>query len=150
MITTDAEIDAAIERAKILEGEPLAKAVQYVQRLKLLIVKLTTGRRLVIPLEDLQGLENATTKQLQNIEILGRGTGINFPTIDVAFYVPSLIEGLYGNRRWMSELGKRGGSAKTEAKQIASRANGAKGGRPRKTVDTRQGAPRSAAKVRRG
>jgi hypothetical protein len=134
MITTDAEIDAAIERAKLLDGEPLARQVQYVPRFKLLIVELTNGRRLALPIEDLQGLENAAAKQLQNIEILGRGTGINFPDIDVGFYVPSLIEGVYGNRRWMSELGKRGGSAKTEAKRAASRQNGAKGGRPRKQV----------------
>jgi hypothetical protein len=134
MITTDAEIDAAIERAKLLDGEPLAKQVQYVPRFKLLIVELTNGRRLALPIEDLQGLENAPAKQLQNIEILGLGTGINFPDIDVGFYVPSLIEGVYGNRRWMSELGKRGGSAKTEAKRAASRQNGAKGGRPRKQV----------------
>lgn len=134
MTTTDAEIDAAIERAKLLDREPLAKQVQYVPRFKLLIVELTNGRRLALPIEDLQGLENAAAKQLQNIEILGLGTGINFPDIDVGFYVPSLIEGVYGNRRWMSELGKRGGSAKTEAKRAASRQNGAKGGRPRKQV----------------
>jgi hypothetical protein len=30
----------------------------------------------------------------------------------------------------MAQLGKKGGSAKTEAKQVAARANGAKGGRP--------------------
>jgi hypothetical protein len=28
MITTDAEIDAAIERAKLLDGEPLARTVE--------------------------------------------------------------------------------------------------------------------------
>jgi hypothetical protein len=134
MITTDAEIDAAIERAKLLDGEPLAKTATYWPSLKLLLVDLTNGRRLALPIEDLQGLENATKKQLGNIQILGQGTGVSFPDIDVGFYVPSLIEGVYGNRRWMSELGKRGGSAKTEAKQIASRANGAKGGRPKKQV----------------
>ncbi len=134
VITTDAEIDAAIERAKLLDSEPLAKTAVYVPRLKLLIVELTNGRRLALPIEDLQGLENATAKQLQKIKIFALGTEISFPEIDVDLYVPSLIEGVYGNRRWMSELGKRGGSAKTEAKQAASRANGAKGGRPRKTV----------------
>jgi hypothetical protein len=149
MITTDAEIDAAIERAKLLDGEPLAKTAVYIPSIKVLMVGLTNGRRLVLPIEDLQGLENATAKQLQNIEILGRGTGINFPDIDAGFYVPSLIEGVYGNRRWMSELGKRGGSARTEAKQIASRANGAKGGRPRKVVDTRKVAAAAATKPRK-
>ncbi len=33
MITTDAEIDAALERAKLLEGEPLARTSMYVPRL---------------------------------------------------------------------------------------------------------------------
>jgi hypothetical protein len=149
MITTDAEVDAAIERAKLLDGEPLAKTAEYRPSLKVLVVVLTNGRRLVLPIEDLQGLENATAKQLQKIEILGRGTGINFPDIDTGFYVPSLIEGVYGNRRWMSELGKRGGRARTEAKQIASRANGAKGGRPRKAVDIREVAGTAATRPRK-
>ena len=72
MVTTDAEIDAAIERAKLLDGEPLAKTAVYIPNLKVLMVGLTNGRRLLLPIEDLQGLENATAKQLQNIEILGR------------------------------------------------------------------------------
>jgi Protein of unknown function (DUF2442) len=134
MITTDAEIDAAIERAKLLDGEPLARTVEHIQRLNLLIVGLTNGRRLVIPVEDIQSLEKATHRQLKHYELHGRGTDISFPELDVDLYVPALIEGVYGNRRWMAELGKRGGCAKTEAKQLASRTNGAKGGRPKKVV----------------
>jgi hypothetical protein len=48
MITTDAEIDAAIERAKLLDGEPLAKTAVYISSLKLLMLGLTNGRRLVL------------------------------------------------------------------------------------------------------
>jgi hypothetical protein len=85
---------------------------------------------LVLPIEDLQGLGNATHKQIQNYELLGHGTGISFPELDVDLYVPALIEGVYGNRRWMAQLGRKGGSARTEAKRKAAKANGAKGGRP--------------------
>jgi hypothetical protein len=67
---------------------------------------------------------------MRNYKLIGSGTGICFPELDVDLYVPALIEGVYGNRRWMAQLGKKGGSAKTEAKQVAARANGAKGGRP--------------------
>jgi hypothetical protein len=56
MITTDAEIDAAMERAKLLDGEPLAKMAVHIASLKVLMVGLTNGRRLVLPIEDLQGL----------------------------------------------------------------------------------------------
>jgi hypothetical protein len=134
LITTDAEIEAAFERATLLDNEPLAQSVEYVPKLKLLIVGLSNGRRLVLPMEDVQGMGGATKKQLQNYELLGRGTGISFPDIDVDLYVPALIEGVYGNRRWMAQLGSKGGQAKTVAKRLASQKNGAKGGRPRKAI----------------
>ena len=133
VITTDAEIDAALERSTTLDLEPLAQTVEHIQDLNLLIVGLSNGRRLVLPIEDLQGLGRATHEQIQNYELLGRGTGISFPDLDVDLYVPALIEGVYGNRRWMARLGRKGGKAKTAAKRLASQRNGAKGGRP-KTV----------------
>ena len=129
VVTTDTEIEAALKRTKVHDSDPRAQTVEYVPVLKLLIVELSNGRRLVIPIEDLQGLDRATRKQIQNYELLGRGTGISFPDLDVDLYVPALIEGVYGNRRWMAQLGKKGGSARTEAKRKAAKANGAKGGR---------------------
>jgi hypothetical protein len=134
VVTTDAEIEAALERAKLHDSGPLALTVEHILDLKLLIVGLSNGRRVVLPIEDVQGLGTATHKQLQNYELLGRGTGISFPDLDVDLYVPALIEGVYGNRRWMAQLGKKGGASKTEAKRRASQANGAKGGRPKRAV----------------
>lgn len=135
-ITTDTELDAAFERAKLHDSDPLARTVEHIQKLNLLIVGLTDGRRLVLPVEDLQGLEKATHRQLRNYELHGRGSDISFPDLDVDLYVPALIEGVYGNRRWMAALGAKGGSAKTEAKRRAARKNGKKGGRPRKAPAT--------------
>jgi hypothetical protein len=132
--TTDAEIEAALSKAKLHESDPRAQTVEHIPDLNLLIVALNTGRRLVLPIEDLQGLGNATHAQIQNYELLGHGTGISFPDLDVDLYVPALIEGVYGNRRWMAQLGKKGGRAKTAAKRRAAQANGAKGGRPKKMV----------------
>jgi hypothetical protein len=134
VVTTDAEIEAALERAKAHDGDPLAQTVEHIPALNLLIVGLSNQRRLVLPIEDVQGLGNATHEQIQNYELLGRGTGISFPELDVDLYVPALIEGVYGNRRWMAQLGKKGGRSKTEAKRRAARTNGAKGGRPARTA----------------
>jgi hypothetical protein len=130
VVTTDAEIEAALERAKLHDSDPRAQTVEHIPALNLLIVGLSNQRRLVLPIEDVQGLEKATHEQIENYELLGRGTGISFPELDVDLYVPALIEGVYGNRRWMAQLGKKGGRAKTEAKRRAARTNGAKGGRP--------------------
>ena len=132
VLTTEAEIQAALERAKAHDNDPVAQTVEHIPDLNLLIVGLSNGRRLVLPIEDVQGLGKATHQQLRNHELLGRGTGISFPDLDVDLYVPALIEGVYGNRRWMAQLGSKGGKAKTEAKRLAAKANGAKGGRPKK------------------
>jgi hypothetical protein len=134
--TTDAEIDAALKAAKQREGDPRAKGVEHIPALRLLIVELTNGRRLVLPIEDIQDLGTATHKQFQNYELLGSGTGISFPDLDVDLYVPALIEGVYGNRRWMAQLGRKGGSAKSDSKRRASKTNGAKGGRPPRAIAT--------------
>jgi len=137
VITTDAEIEAALESAKLHDHEPRALAAEHIPDLRLLIVSLSNGRRLVLPIEDLQGLGNATHKQIQNYELLGHETGISFPDLDVDLYVPALIEGVYGNRRWMAQLGRKGGSAKSEAKRRAAKTNGVKGGRPARAAAVR-------------
>jgi len=136
VVTTDAEIDAALERRRLYETEhgsdPYAIRIEYLEAPHILVVHLSSKLRLTIPVENLQGLENATPMQLRNYELHGLGYGFGFPDLDADFYVPSLIDGLYGNKRWMAQLGAQGGASKSERKQQASRANGAKGGRPRK------------------
>ena len=134
VIATDAEIEAVLQRAARRKDEPLAQFIELIQDLNLIIVGLSNHQRLVLPIANIQGLREATLQQLQNHELVGRGTGISFPDLDVDLYLPALIEGVHGNRRWMADMGKKGGRAKTPAKRRASQANGAKGGRPRKAV----------------
>lgn len=90
--TTDAEIEAALTNAYALRDEPLARTVEHVENLNLLIVGLSSGRRLVLPVEEVQGLADATHDQIQRYELLGGGMGISFPELDVDLYVPALIE----------------------------------------------------------
>src|ERR1035437_3255830 len=79
VVTTDSEIDAALEIAKLHDTDTVARSVEHVPALNLLIVGLSNGRRLLLPVEDLQGLDHATHEQFQNYEMLGGGTGISFP-----------------------------------------------------------------------
>jgi len=116
--TTDTELDAAFERAKLLEGEAVARTVEYFEDLNLLLLGLSNGRRLVLPVEEVQGLGGATAEQMRRYELLGGGTGIHFPELDVDLYVPALIEGVYGNRRWMPRLGRKGGGAKSATARV--------------------------------
>jgi hypothetical protein len=134
VVTTDSEIDRAIARARRLRGEPLATAVEYKSGpgLDLFEIKLSDGRRCLVPREDLQGLQSGTREQLARVEIVGGGTGLHWPDLDVDLYAPALLRGVYGNRLWMAKIGRRGGLATSPAKKKASRANGKLGGRPRR------------------
>lgn len=134
VVTTDAEIDRALSRASALEGEPRVVSVEYRPGtgLDLLILKLSDGRREIIPREDLEGLERATREQVASVEILGHGTGLHWTELNVDHYVPGLLKHIYGTKRWMAEIGRSGGSARSAAKRKASRKNGLKGGRPRR------------------
>lgn len=133
VLTTDAQIDAAIALANLREPyRPKAVAAEYRTKGDVVAVKLASGVELIIPRKLLQGLENATREQLAEVAIWGPGSSLHWEALDVDHYVPSLIEGVFGNRRWMSELGKRGGASRSQAKARAARKNGRKGGRPRK------------------
>jgi len=127
---TDREIDEAIARSKAAPV-PRVTAAAYDERKDQLDLALESGAHLLVPRRLLQGLGNATAAQLCNIELLGPGTGLYWPKLDVAHYIPGVIDGIFGTREWMAELGRRGGEARSPAKSAAARANGMKGGRPR-------------------
>jgi hypothetical protein len=133
VVTTDTEIDRAIERARNLPRGPRVTEVEYRKGpgLDLFILKLSDGHRHVVPREDLQGLQSAAKEQIARVEILGHGTGLHWPALNLDHYVPSLLRRVYGNKKWMAEIGRSGGSVKSAAKKRAARVNGLKGGRPR-------------------
>ena len=93
VVTTNAEIDGAIEQAQGLKHEPRVLSVEYKRNpgLDLLILKLSDGRRHLIPREELQGLQSATKEQVAAVEIVGQGTGLHWPALDVDHYLPSLL-----------------------------------------------------------
>jgi hypothetical protein len=134
VITTDAEIDSAIRAAG--RDEVVAIGAKYNKALDVMVLELSNGRRAVFPREDLQGLKNATAKQVAGVEIVGRGTGLHWEEIDVDLYVPALLQGITGSRVWMAEIGRRGGLARSSRKKTAARKNGLKGGRPRRLAAT--------------
>ena len=127
---TDAEIDAALARGKIARAtEPRAKKARYDRKLGRVIVELTNGCSFTFPARLAQGLERATDDQLATVEILGHGTGLHWEALDMDISIPGVLAGIFGTKSYMARLA---GQTKSPAKAIAARANGAKGGRPRK------------------
>jgi len=133
--TTNQEIESALAQArKFAASDRRVVRVAYERKPDLLTLHLDDGVRVSIPRVSLQGLRDAKPAQLSKIEILGHGTGLHWPLLDVDHYVPGLLNHIFGTSRWMAELGRRGGAATSAAKASAARANGKKGGRPRERV----------------
>lgn len=125
--------EANARGAALRASVPRAVAARYDRRLGRVFISLSTGIDVAFAPGDAQGLEKAKPADLSVIEISPSGLGLHFPKIDADLYLPSLLEGLLGSKRWMAaRLGRQGGMARTDAKTRAARANGRLGGRPRK------------------
>lgn len=132
---SDAQIDAARKRAKEFAlHDPRAFAVRYDAKEDFVILDFADGVRVCIPRKQLQGLENGSRLQLSKIEITGDGTGLHWPLLDVDHYVLGLLEHKFGTKRWMEQIGRRGGLVRSKAKAEAAKKNGLRGGRPRLNV----------------
>ena len=130
---SDAQIAAAEARGKeLFETEPRALAARYDAKSGRIVVELSNGATYAFPAALGQDLEKATPAQLAEVEVLGLGFGLHWESLDVDLSIAGLLAGRFGTRAWMSELARRAGSVKSPAKAAAARANGAKGGRPRK------------------
>lgn len=114
---------------------PRAVSARYERQGARIVVTLSNGLDLGVPVALAQGLAGAKSSQLATIEITPTGLGLHWPKLDADLYLPSLLQGLFGTRRWMaSVLGKAGGGSTSPAKKAAARVNGKRGGRPRKEL----------------
>jgi hypothetical protein len=91
----------------------------------------------------IQVLNGATQNRIGDVELLLDGLYVRWPQLDEDVKIQSLIEGTFGTAKWMrglrihlAELGRKGGRSRSASKTLASRLNGAKGGRPRKSIAT--------------
>jgi len=93
-LTTDEQIDAALAGATRLSDEP--RIVEAVYRpengLRFLMLKLSDGRRLFIPREELSELRDATEEQAAEIVVGPHGTDVWWPKLDDGIYLPDFLE----------------------------------------------------------
>ncbi|TVR79627.1 MAG: DUF2442 domain-containing protein [Rhodospirillales bacterium] len=121
--------------AHVLADEPRAASARYDPASGEVRVGLTNGCSFTFPARRVQGLEAASDADLAAVEVLGQGIGLHWERLDVDVSVPGLLAGLFGTRAWTDrERAARAGRATSPAKAAAARANGAKGGRTRKTA----------------
>lgn len=129
---SDADLQAAKARwAEERAGRPMPVAVRFDRATERIVVDFVNGATFLVPARALEGLDDATTDELAEVELLGE-TGLHWESLDVDYTIQGLMAGIFGSRVFM-DAQRRGGQSRSPAKVAASRANGAKGGRPRKS-----------------
>lgn len=132
------EVYHLIERAEregelLVETEARARTAVISPDGSMLVVALTNGCAVTIPVASVEGLVGADLSDVRQVEVLGRGVGLHWESLDMDLSVPALLAGVLGTRKWMDRMrAAQAGAASSEKKAAAARANGAKGGRPRK------------------
>jgi hypothetical protein len=135
-MVTQNELERATQRAKAFAARaPKAISARYDRRLNRVIVHLNSKLDIAFSPQDAEGLEHAKPSQLETVEISPSGFGIHFPKLDADLYLPALLEGFLGSRKWMARrLGSSGGKSRSAAKKLAAKNNGKLGGRPKKAA----------------
>ena len=130
-------ITANRQAAERVRHTPIATEARYDRGTDRVVIGLSSGIEVAFRPRHAQGIEHAKPHQLAKIEITPSGLGIHFPKLDADLYLPALLAGFLGSKRWIAaEMGKIGGKASTKAKSAAARRNGKLGGRPKKIKET--------------
>lgn len=131
MTISDIDIEQANARMRRLQQTGSVESVTYRRATKRVVIELIKGIQLSIPVDRIEGLADAPAAALAEMEISPSRLGIHWPQLDVDLYVPGVLQGNLGSRKWMAtQLGKAGGASTSEAKRAAARENGRLGGRP--------------------
>jgi hypothetical protein len=127
-------LEAATKRGQeFLDSAARASNAVFDHDRNLIVIELRNGCVFGFPPKFIKELKNAAPEEIAKITVTPQGTAIHWETLDGHYRLVGLLNGIFGTKTWMSELGRKGGSATSAAKAEAARINGAKGGRPPKS-----------------
>lgn len=127
-----AQIPAARRRAR--DSHPVAAGARYDCAHRCLHVTLTNGAALLVPIDLIALLRRATDRDLAEVSVGVAGVGVRWERLDEDLSLSGLARVALGRQILLRASGAAGGASRTPAKAEASRANGRKGGRPRKAL----------------
>ena len=137
--TTKAKILAQIPGARAREARDRrmgrrATSVAYDRRTGRIMMELTSGFVLGFPIKAIPALAAATPAQLAGVTLSPGGSALHWEELDADLSVPGLLLSSISRSEKLSELARLAGRVRSPAKAAAARANGVKGGRPRKAT----------------
>lgn len=109
---------AAVKRGEQrMASKPSATSARYDQSANRIVVELNNGSTFIFPPELAQGLRDASSEDLADVVVMPTGYALRWERLDADFTVMGLLAGIFGTKAWMSELGRKGGSSRSEAKE---------------------------------
>jgi len=106
--------------------------VRYDPKTEHIVVDLTNGASFRVPVNIFPDVAESGEKIRAAVHLSSDGDGLRWDALDVDYYWPYLMGELLGQDAWRRAASRGLGSVTSPAKARAARANGAKGGRPRK------------------
>jgi len=131
--TTDEELRKAVaagHRRRAMERR--AASVRYDADRDAIEIELTDGAAVRLPRAMVEEFRDVPPADMAAVRVSPAGYGIKLDQHDINISVHGLIGALATAGDMAASLGKLGGAVRSKAKSISARANGAKGGRPRK------------------
>ena len=126
------EYEAALARGRAELAKPHAIEARFVVRGASLHVKFSNGLSLVVDAREVPALQGHPLSSLKNPYVTAGGDGLIFDEANLAFNLPSLLAPFLPLELARSRVAAESGKASSAKKAQAARANGSRGGRPRK------------------
>ena len=127
----NAQIAAARSIGRAVQRQPWWPiAARYDRSNDRFSIDFRDGKTLEVPRATIPELRGANRRQLADVQL--SGDAMRWDELDIDVSVTGLISAWLGPRYSTSASGRVGGGSRSVAKTAASRANGAKGGRPPK------------------
>ncbi len=127
----EAQIDAAYARQPEIDAvEPRANKVLFDDGR--ITLHFNNGAAFSFLPESVEAIATLPSEVLATVELTPSGKGLRWDEPDIDLSIQGLLLGIFGSNVWMKEIASKGGQSTSEKKKAASRANGKKGGRPRK------------------
>jgi hypothetical protein len=139
--TTKAEIVRQVAAARVHEARERragrrAVAAHYDVRTGRVMLELSSGFLFGFPARAIPALARATPEELAAVQLSPGGGALHWEGLDADLSIPGVLLASVERPARLRELARLAGRTRSAAKAAAARVNGAKGGRPRKTVRT--------------
>ena len=131
-LITEKDYQTALAKGRAEMEKPHAVEAQFVLDTPHLVVRYSNNFAFVLDVSVNQHLRDYDLALLRNPQVTTGGDGILFEGADLALNLPDLLAPYMPLDLARSRVAAELGSKKSEKKAEAARANGARGGRPKK------------------